>query len=155
MARTLSLAACQFEIRPVRDFEEFAGHVRALLDGARGADLVLFPELFTIELFTSLAGWQKAPLSDLPQIDRYTRDYRDLFVHEARARGQVILAGSHLVQAGGRPLNERPGAVTVDRYYAVDDVGLAINPLICEGQVPYDSRSRLMPPTAPPGHGSP
>jgi predicted amidohydrolase len=105
MARTLSLAACQFEIRPVRDFEEFAGHVRALLDGARGADLVLFPELFTIELFTSLAGWQKAPLSDLPHIDRYTRDYRDLFVHEARTRGQVILAGSHLVQAGGHPLN--------------------------------------------------
>jgi carbon-monoxide dehydrogenase large subunit len=27
------------------------------------------------------------------------------------------------------------GAVTVDRYFAVDDVGLAINPLICEGQV--------------------
>jgi len=27
------------------------------------------------------------------------------------------------------------GAVTVDRYHAVDDVGVAINPLICEGQV--------------------
>jgi aerobic carbon-monoxide dehydrogenase large subunit len=27
------------------------------------------------------------------------------------------------------------GAVTLDRYFAVDDVGLAINPLICEGQV--------------------
>jgi aerobic carbon-monoxide dehydrogenase large subunit len=27
------------------------------------------------------------------------------------------------------------GEVTVDRYVAVDDVGLAINPLICHGQV--------------------
>jgi carbon-monoxide dehydrogenase large subunit len=27
------------------------------------------------------------------------------------------------------------GEVTVDRYVAVDDVGVAINPLICEGQV--------------------
>jgi carbon-monoxide dehydrogenase large subunit len=27
------------------------------------------------------------------------------------------------------------GEVTVDRYFAVDDVGVAINPLICEGQV--------------------
>jgi carbon-monoxide dehydrogenase large subunit len=27
------------------------------------------------------------------------------------------------------------GAVTLDRYVAVDDVGIAINPLICEGQV--------------------
>jgi aerobic carbon-monoxide dehydrogenase large subunit len=27
------------------------------------------------------------------------------------------------------------GAVTLDRYHAVDDVGVAINPLICEGQV--------------------
>src|SRR4029450_13949505 len=99
------LAACQFEIRPVRDFDDFARHVRALLDGARGADLVLFPELFTIELFTSLPGWRDTPLSELPRIDRYTLDYRDLFVAEARTRGQVILAGSHLVQAGGRPLN--------------------------------------------------
>ena len=69
MARTLSIAACQFEIRPVRDFDDFARHVRTLLDGARGADLVLFPELFT-----SLPGWRDAPLSELPRIDRYTLD---------------------------------------------------------------------------------
>jgi predicted amidohydrolase len=105
MARVLSIAACQLALRPVRSFEDFAVHVRALLDEARGDDLVLFPELFTIELFTSLPGWREAPLADLPRIDRYTHEYRDLFGAEARARGQVILAGSHLVQAGGRPLN--------------------------------------------------
>ncbi len=105
MARTFSIAACQLELRPVRSFEDFAVHVRTLLDGARGTDLVVFPELFTIELFTSLPGWREAALADLPRIDRYTRDYRELFGAEARERGQVILAGSHLVEAGGRPLN--------------------------------------------------
>ena len=105
MARTLSIAACQFALRPVASFEDFAVHVRTLLDDARGADLVLFPELFTIELFTSLPGWREAPLADLPRIDRYTADYRALFAAEARERRQVILAGSHLVLDGGRPLN--------------------------------------------------
>jgi predicted amidohydrolase len=105
MARQLSIAACQLALRPVQSFDDFADHVRMLLDAARGVDLVLFPELFTIELFTSLPGWREAPLADLPSIDRYTRRYRDLFGAEARARGQVILAGSHLVQAAGKPLN--------------------------------------------------
>jgi len=105
MARTLSIAACQFSLRPVEGFADFAAHARKLLDGARGADLVLFPELFTIELFTSLPGWRESPLAEVAEIDRYTRQYRDLFAAEARERQQAILAGSHLVRAGGQILN--------------------------------------------------
>ena len=105
MARIISIAACQFAIRPVRGFADFAAHVGTLLDGARGATLVVFPELFTIELFTSIDGWQRASLADLPRIDRFTAEYRALFSAEARARGQTILAGSHLVREDGRTLN--------------------------------------------------
>ena len=105
MAQTLSIAACQFALRPVCSFAEFAEHARELLDGARGADLVLLPELFTIELFTSFPGWKQASLADLGRIDEYTPQYRDLFAAEARKRRQVILAGSHLVREGGRTTN--------------------------------------------------
>ena len=105
MAQTLSIAACQFALRPVGSFAEFAEHARELLDGARGADLVLLPELFTIELFTSFPGWKEASLADLGRIDEYTPQYRDLFAAEARKRRQVILAGSHLVREGGRTTN--------------------------------------------------
>jgi predicted amidohydrolase len=106
MSRMVSIAACNFAVRPVGSFDEFAGHVRGLLDQTAGADLVLFPELFTVELFTTFPDWKDAPVSELTRIDRYTQDYRDLFKGEARERSQFIVAGSHLMKKeGGRYLN--------------------------------------------------
>jgi predicted amidohydrolase len=73
-----------------------------LLDDAAGSDIVLFPELFTIELFTTLPDWQKRPISELVEIDRYTADYMAMFKEEAKARGQHIVGGSHLMAVGDR-----------------------------------------------------
>ena len=72
MARTVSIAACNFAVRPVSSFDEFAAHVRQLLDQADGADLVLFPELFTVELFTTFPEWKELPASELIRVDQYT-----------------------------------------------------------------------------------
>ena len=110
MARNVSIAACQFVVRPIGSFDEFAAHARGLLDRAEGADLVLFPELFTIELFTTFPDWTNLPVSELTRIHeygntRYTEDYRRLFESEARERGQHIVAGSHLEKKDGRYLN--------------------------------------------------
>ena len=41
MSETVSIAACNSLVRPVSGFDEFAAHVRALLDGARAAHIVL------------------------------------------------------------------------------------------------------------------
>jgi predicted amidohydrolase len=73
-----------------------------LLEQANGSDIVLFPELFTIELFTTYKDWQKLPISELVRIDEFTEDYNALFAEEARRRGQYILGGSHLLQVGDR-----------------------------------------------------
>jgi predicted amidohydrolase len=105
MSRMVSIAACNLAVRPVSSFDEFAGHVRGLLDQTAGADLVLFPELFTVELFTTFSDWKDAPVSELTRIDRYTQDYRDFFKGEARERSQFVVAGSHLMNEGGRYLN--------------------------------------------------
>ncbi|HEY1366838.1 MAG TPA: carbon-nitrogen hydrolase family protein [Gaiellaceae bacterium] len=105
MARTLSIAACNFCVRPVSSFDEFAAHVRGLLDQASGTDLVLFPELFTVELFTTFPGWAETPASELTRIDEYTSDYRSLFESEAKERSQYIVAGSHLMDVDGHYLN--------------------------------------------------
>jgi predicted amidohydrolase len=105
MARNVSIAACNFAVRPVASFDEFADHVRGLLDKARGADLVLFPELFTVELFTTFGDWKTSPKSELTRIDRFTHDYRNLFESEAKERSQYIVAGSHLMNENGRYLN--------------------------------------------------
>lgn len=105
MTRTVSIAACNFAVRPVASFDEFADHVRGLLDGAQGADLVLFPELFTVELFTTFPDWQNTPVTELTLIDKYTADYKSLFESEAKERSQFIVAGSHLMEVDGRYLN--------------------------------------------------
>lgn len=101
MARNVSIAAVNFAVRPIEDFAQFAEHVRTLLAGCDGADLVLFPELFTVELFTTLPDWRRLPVSELTQIDKFTGDYHSLFDQLARERGQHIVAGSHLVADGG------------------------------------------------------
>lgn len=102
MTRNVTLSACQYLVRPINDFSDMAKRVRGLLDQARGSDIVLFPELFTIELFTTLKGWRERPISDLVEIDQFTTDFLDLFRTEARARGQFIVGGSHLMKVGNR-----------------------------------------------------
>jgi predicted amidohydrolase len=105
VSRKVSIAACNFAVRPVANFDEFAGHARELLDQAKGADIVVFPELFSVELFTTYPDWQQAPVSELTRIDEFTGRYRSLFESEARDRGQFILAGSHLLEENGRFVN--------------------------------------------------
>lgn len=73
-----------------------------MLDQASGSDLVLFPELVTLELFTTFSNWQNRPLTDLVKIDEYSEAYINLFREESRVRGQHIVAGSHLMKVGNR-----------------------------------------------------
>jgi predicted amidohydrolase len=105
MGREVAIATSNFAIQEVHTFDEFAGHSAAVLDGAKGADIVLLPELFTLELFTCLPGWGERELTDIGEIAQYTEDYRRFFGDEAKVRGQWLLAGSHLVREGGRLLN--------------------------------------------------
>lgn len=96
MSSTVTISTAGFAIRSVNSFDEFASHARSVLDQASGSDLVLFPELFTLELFTIADGWEHDPVSELIRVDEYTAQYRDLFSSEARERGQFIAAGTHL-----------------------------------------------------------
>lgn len=105
MSRKVNIAACQFAVRPVGSFDEFAEHARGLLDQAEGADLVLLPELFTTELFTTFSDWRETPVSELTRVDEYTQEYRNLFEGEAKERNQCIVAGSHLMKENDRYLN--------------------------------------------------
>lgn len=102
MPREVTISACQYLVQPIRGFEDMAGRVRALLDKAAGSDIAVFPELFTIELFTTLSDWQKRPIAELVLIDGFTDAYLDLFRTEARRRGQFIVGGSHLQKVGDR-----------------------------------------------------
>ncbi|MGW4032648.1 nitrilase-related carbon-nitrogen hydrolase [Streptomyces sp. NPDC004838] len=104
------IASCTSAFREVADFEEFAAHLRELLDQAAGADLVVLPELVTFELMTAVSGWRDAvDLEPLVETVRFADRYRELMAREAAERGQHILAGSHLVRTGdGGLLNVAP-----------------------------------------------
>lgn len=99
MPREVTISACQYHVRAISCFEDLAVRVRSLLDLASGSDIVLFPELFTLELFTTFQNWQDQPISDLARIDEATAAYESLFVSEAKKRGQFIGGGSHLMKA--------------------------------------------------------
>ena len=115
MARNVKIAACNFAVRPVAGFDEFAGHVATLFDEARDADLVLFPELFTVELFTTFADWKETPVSELTSVDEFTDDYRSFFQGEAKERSQYIVGGSHLHETRW-PLRKRGSSVRARRH---------------------------------------
>lgn len=100
MSRNFTVSACQYIVTEINTFEDFITKVRILLNKSQGADVVIFPELFTIELFTLLKKWQERPISHLTLIDQFTDAYKQLFQQEAKERGQFIIAGSHLEQTG-------------------------------------------------------
>lgn len=104
VARTLTVAAVQFPVIPVASFEEFRQQVLTYLDQAQ-AQIVVFPELFTVGLLGSFPNWRGLRTSDLVVISGYTSAYLDFFTAEAKARGQYLVAGSHLVNEGGRYFN--------------------------------------------------
>jgi len=96
-AGRVSVGLVQWQFQPLATFSDFAARVGALLDRTGDAQIVLFPELFTANLLTTLHGWQSLTPADFGLVARYTDEYRELFQTESQRRGQVILAGSHLV----------------------------------------------------------
>lgn len=105
MSRSVTVSAVQFEMRQLDGFDAFAAQIRGLIEQTDGSDIVVFPELVTEPLFTAKPGWQSDSISELGRISEYTDDYRGLFMELARARGQNILAGTHLVRKGDQLLN--------------------------------------------------
>lgn len=101
----IKISAINFCIRPVGSFDEFADHCKSLLDECGGSDLVLLPELFTLELVTIKEGYQDEPVASLTRSADYTDDYRALFAEEAKRRNQFIVAGTHLEQRRGGHYN--------------------------------------------------
>ena len=94
---SVTVAVAQWQHHLLADFDEFAARVAGLLDRTGDAQVVVFPEQFTMTLLTTIPGWQDLTPAEFGLVGRYTDAYRALFQEEARRRGKAILAGSHLV----------------------------------------------------------
>ena len=91
-----TIAACNYIFREVHDFGDFADHVIEVLDAAGPVDLVVLPELLSMELMTALPEWSEASLATLAGTARWADDVAELFRAQAAQRGIHVLGGSHL-----------------------------------------------------------
>lgn len=91
MSRNFTVSACQYIVTEINTFEDFITKVRILLNKSQGADVVIFPELFTIELFTLLKKWQERPISHLTLIDQFTDAYKQLFNRKRKKEDSSLL----------------------------------------------------------------
>ncbi|MBB4665162.1 nitrilase-related carbon-nitrogen hydrolase [Conexibacter arvalis] len=85
-----TVAACDFAVRRPTSFDDFAADVRAALDRAGEADLIVLPELLSFGL--AALGDPADPLALADRAD----DLRARFEQEARRRATHLLAGSQL-----------------------------------------------------------
>ncbi len=95
-SRYVRVAAVQYQMRTVKDFEEFASHCEYFVDVAsdyRG-DFVLFPEMLTMQLLSFLPA--ERPAASARRLSEFTERYVELFNHLAIKYNINIIGGSHL-----------------------------------------------------------
>jgi len=95
------VATSQYKVRMLKTYADFENHVREHLESAvaQGAELLLLPEFFTIELMT-LEKYQGDGKADFDRIFQhfaktYTAPVKETCMKLAREYGIVLAAGSH------------------------------------------------------------
>lgn len=89
------VSAVQYQMRSVKNFEEFARQCEYFVDAASDykSDFVLFPEMFTMQLLSFIP--EKKPAAAMRELNNYTGQYIDLFTSLAIKYNTNIIAGSH------------------------------------------------------------
>jgi predicted amidohydrolase/GNAT superfamily N-acetyltransferase len=105
-ARKVRLAAVQYKMRAVNSFEEFAKQVRYFVDIAHDyeADFILFPELFTVQLLSSLGD--HTAREGIEHLTNFTPQYVALIKELAERYDICIIGGSQPVREGDEILNK-------------------------------------------------
>ena len=95
--RKARIACVQYQMRKVKSFQDFAAQVVDAVDVAAdyGADFVLLPELFTVQLLSSSENM--APQTGMRKLASYAQKFRELMSQLARKYALTIIAGSHPV----------------------------------------------------------
>jgi predicted amidohydrolase/GNAT superfamily N-acetyltransferase len=104
-ARKVRLACVQYQMRKVKSFAEFARQVSYFADVAAdyGADFVLLPELFTVQLLSMTDTL--TPQQGMRRLADFTPKLVDLLTGLARKYGLTIIGGSHPVKEDDKLLN--------------------------------------------------
>jgi predicted amidohydrolase/ribosomal protein S18 acetylase RimI-like enzyme len=100
--RKIRVCAAQYQMRSLRDWHDFEQQVEFFVATAEQyhCHFLLFPELFTVQLF-SLLDPQIQPKEAIAKLADWSDRYRDMFVRMAKRSGLFIVGGSHPVRVGG------------------------------------------------------
>ena len=95
-SRYVRVAAVQYQMRTIRDFEEFASHCEYFVDVASDyrSDFVMFPEMLTMQLLSFMPT--ERPAQSARRLSEFTDRYINLFNHLAIRYNINIIGGSHL-----------------------------------------------------------
>ncbi|HJV89405.1 MAG TPA: carbon-nitrogen hydrolase family protein [Holophagaceae bacterium] len=107
LSRPVRVCSIQYALRRVQDFDAFARQVEAFVDVGDDydADLVIFPELLTAQLISTLPP-DFDPAESMRQVaERYTEDYDRLFRGLASSYDRIIVAGTHPRLVDGALMN--------------------------------------------------
>lgn len=108
---SVRVVSVQYQLRPIKSFEEFAQIVEYYVDvaGDYRADFLLFPELFTMQLL-SIKNEEIPADQAIESMTEYTERIKDLFKGLAIKYNVNIIAGSH------------PTKVKVDNHETVRNI---------------------------------
>lgn len=99
------IAAIQYLLRPIKNFEEFATQVEFFVRTAREyrSHFVMFPEYFTMQLLSYMS--EIAPAKAVRRLAQLTSSYEELFIRLATENGLYIIAGTHPIIQNGELFN--------------------------------------------------
>ncbi len=100
--RKIRVCATQYEMRSLSGWEEFEHQVEFFVTTAAEyhSHFLLLPELFTVQLFSTMDPSIEPREAVLHLADMADR-YREMFVKMAKRTGLFIIGGSHPVRVGG------------------------------------------------------
>lgn len=112
--------AVQYQMRMIKDFNEFAQHCEYFVDAASDyrCDIILFPEMLTMQLLSFLPN--KTPSKSIRSLSKFTLEYQQLFSNLAIKYNINIIGGSHFLVENDNLYNvsflfRRNG--TIDKQY--------------------------------------
>ncbi len=103
--RKVRVGCIQYQMRKIKSFQEFASQVEYFVDiGADyGCDFLLFPELFSLQLLSSLDALSS--IEGIRKLAGLAGKFKKLMSSMATRFGVYIIAGSHPVKKGSQIQN--------------------------------------------------
>jgi predicted amidohydrolase/ribosomal protein S18 acetylase RimI-like enzyme len=104
--RKIRVCAAQYEMRPIKSWDELERQVHFFVETANEyhCHFLLFPELFTAQLFSTLPR-DMPPLEAVKEVARYHEQYVELFKKCAAEHELYIIGGSTPVIVNGELRN--------------------------------------------------